>query len=107
MTNDESCSLYLDDEDGTLYLMAPEEAGEAPGDLPPLRHSSFGFRASARRALGPVDSPWTSYEVPEALYSAFEALADEWADQVADGRAYRRQVERDYRAGSGVEPQFR
>ena len=73
------------DEDGTLYL---------------LTHPS-------RRRLGPVDSPWTSYEVPEALYSAFEALADEWADQVADGRAYRRQVERDYCAGSGVEPQFR
>jgi hypothetical protein len=82
-------TLRLDDEDGMLYLVT-DHAGE-----------------TSRRRLGPVDSPWTSYEVPEDLYPAFEALADAWADQVADGRAYRRQVERDYRAGSGVEPPLR
>jgi hypothetical protein len=84
-------SLRLDDEDGTLYVVT-HHADEAAG-----------VTFATRRRIGPVDSPWTSYEVPMALLGAFEALADEWADQVADGRAYRRQVERDYRAGSGLD----
>ena len=69
-------SLRLDVEDGTLHL--------------------------GGRRLGPIDRPETSYRVPGELLGEYGRLLELWGELAAEGRAYRDQVEADYRDAKGA-----